>query len=238
MTTAHLMVGKTVGEVNAAMADGPWKNSAPTQWCAWFASYIASAAGCPRMVWADEPWNTYPRYSTPKRGDFIYYDPPSTGEHVGIVYDVVNGVAQTIEGNTHGDPTHVNYYSRPWTTPVGFARPPWDSTSSTVSSTPQGVDVFTFLYAPSISWKFIMVPGMYVKNAPDNQADVLAAATSQSVYSVPDLTTLTYIMYDCGFGDQFGVAPQPLDAWSLLGKLGGGATLFTTPYKKINALSS
>ena len=130
---AQSMIGFTVGQANAAMDNGPWKNTAPGAWCAWWASYICRATGTPRIIGAPELYDYYPgHYGSPQRGDVIYYDPPATGAHVGFVVDVVGGVAHTVEGNTSGDPTHVKSYSHPWTTPVGFARPDWGNATGTV----------------------------------------------------------------------------------------------------------
>jgi hypothetical protein len=109
-------------------------------------------------------------------------------------------------------------------------------TSSNNFSTHGGQTVFTILYLPSVSWQFVVAPGMYVKNAPSGQASTLATAMGSNVYNVADLNTLNTLMWDSGFADQFGGPGQPADAWALLYPLGGGGTLYSTAYKKLMAL--
>ncbi|MFT4284035.1 MAG: CHAP domain-containing protein [Protaetiibacter sp.] len=158
------LVGRNVSQVNEAMVPSAWKNTAPAAWCAWFASYICRAAGVTRNISAPGLYNSLPHYSTPARGDIIFYINSDTAGHVGFVADVVNGVARTIEGNTTGDPTIVKAYSQPWGGFVGFARPNWtDAPSPSI----QGDEVLTFITKDSSSaWyvtnglvKRILAPG-------------------------------------------------------------------------------
>ncbi|HWH25136.1 MAG TPA: CHAP domain-containing protein [Pseudolysinimonas sp.] len=141
------MVGKNVAQVNAAMADGAWKNTAPTQWCAWFASYICRAAGVSRQTSSLALYNSLPHSGTPQRGDIIYYSTPG---HTEFVYDVVNGVPRAIGGNTPGDPDPiVKIHNTPISGYVitGFAHPNWGAAPPPSGSTQDEDDMVRFIAA-------------------------------------------------------------------------------------------
>jgi GH25 family lysozyme M1 (1,4-beta-N-acetylmuramidase) len=91
----------------------------------------------------------------------------------------------------------------------------------------EGTEMFGFNYTPG-GWKFLVVPGRYIKNTPDTQAEAVLGLMNQTVATVNDIGTLHAVLWGCGFDDQFGGAGQPVDGWALLQTLSGGKTLHTT----------
>jgi hypothetical protein len=123
--------------VNSLVQIPPWKGTAPPgDWCVWWATYIARSTGVGKHTSSLELYNSLPHDLDPRPGDFIYYRNSLTSGHTGFVVGVTNGVAQTVEGNAHGDPTAVTAYQSPWDDFVGFAHPPWASVPAPI--TPAG----------------------------------------------------------------------------------------------------
>lgn len=123
-------VGNTLAQAQSSMmTDSPWHTYAG-DWCAVFASWLTNGAGIPYETSSAALYADASPVDLPQIGDIIYYVNSQTAGHTGVVVDVVNGVASTVEGNTHIYPWQdaiVTHYTSPWGTGYQFARPNWSS---------------------------------------------------------------------------------------------------------------
>jgi hypothetical protein len=110
--------------------DAPWTAYGEgNPWCAWFASWFMRVAGVGYQTYASAVYNAGSPVSTPAVGDVCYY--PDDG-HVGMVVEVVGGVARVVEGNAGDAPGIVKYRPNgPYTSNHLFSRPAWPSGPTT-----------------------------------------------------------------------------------------------------------
>lgn len=97
-------------------------------------------AGCPQA--ANYYRNNKAFYSTPKVGDQIFFGTKGNEQHTGIVYKVDSSRVYTIEGNTssasgvvaNGGAVAKKSYPLNYAKIVGYGRPKYDSTPTTVQT--------------------------------------------------------------------------------------------------------
>jgi hypothetical protein len=139
-----------------------WRDLAPSSngsaWCNCFVNWCFTkafgATKAKEMLYSTGGWSYYTPtsasyfknnkawYSTPVKGDIIYYKNSTRICHVGIVYKVDSNYVYTIEGNTSGGNTLVangggvakKKYALTYSAIAGYGRPKYSSTATSSTS--------------------------------------------------------------------------------------------------------
>jgi hypothetical protein len=136
--------GKTLAQLQSQfMLEGSW-HTYQGDWCAVFASWLTRGGGVPYTTTASLLYSRGTPVSTPAVGDIVHY---YNNGHVGVVVDVINGVARTVEGNTKTHPwpqATVNSFKPPWAV-VRFSRPHYSAAEPPPTTPPptiRGQDMY------------------------------------------------------------------------------------------------
>lgn len=158
-------------DIDKGLQGQPWCN-AFVNWC-FTKAYGKTTAK--KMLCSDAGWSYYTPtsagyfkakkqwYSSPKKGDAIYFKNAIRIHHIGIVYKVAGGRVYTIEGNTsagkqviaNGGGVCKKDYAVTDTAIAGYGRPNYDMEGTTV--TPGWKQ-------DSTGWKYQNADGSYLKS--------------------------------------------------------------------------
>lgn len=215
MRSVSQVVGEARNHLGWKLAGSPWQSyfsGLSTDWCAMFVSWLIRDQIGPKSASSTAVYDFYSARgrtgTTPKPGALILYTENGARSgifHIGIVESVINGVAQTIEGNTPGSlpytQTYVKAYPSPWGPPNLYAYPEYaDSPAGDDDLTPEQDSMLTNLYnamffgGPSmpsgLSISAILQPGKVSRGTGELPATVGTIGEYSMFQEVADAKTL------------------------------------------------